>query len=219
MKGILCSLFFLTALSVAAQNNYIGKSDPEATAILKKLSSKYKNLKSLTANVSLVAENSQGQKVSSQSGQLFLKGNKYYLQMPGDVSFSDGVNIYNYDKSAKEIQITKVNIKDKTITPQRLFTDFYQKDFLYKLNDEEIRNGRKIQEIELTPIDKTQPYFKILLEIDKATNSLSGAKVFEKNGNKYFYNITSARLNVPLEDSKFVYDKNDFSGVEVIDLR
>lgn len=219
MKRILLILFAFVVYSVQAQNNYIGKSDPEAAAILKKVSAKYKTYKTLSSAFSLEVENGAGQKLGSRKGTIDIKGKKFYIAMDDEASFSDGVNIYNYDKSAGEVQITRVNPKDNTLTPQKLFSDFYEKDFLYKLNDEVKQKGKTIQLIELTPVDKTQPYFKVILEVDKATSHIAGARVFEKNGNKYIYNITSFKVNPVIPDSRFTFRQSDYPGAEIIDLR
>lgn len=218
MKRLFFLMLMAAAYSASAQNNYIGKNDPEATAILKKVSAKYKSFQTLTADILLTVENGQGQKTSSHSGKLYLKGNKYYIQMGDDASFSDGANIYNYDKDAKEIQVTRYNPDDKLITPQKLFTDFYKRDFLYKLN-ETSAGGAATQEIELTPVDKSQVYFKVLLDVDKSSKAITGAKIFEKNGNKYTYSIKAQKPNAAVPDSRFVFDAKAYPGVEVIDLR
>lgn len=219
MKRILLLLLIISIGTVHAQDNYIGKSDPEAKPVLKKVTAKYKSFKTFAADFQLTVENSQGQKVSSQKGQLEIKGNKYNILMNGDASFSDGADIYNFDKAANEIQITRVNPKDNTLTPQKLFTDFYEKDYLYKLNDEIRKNGKAIEQVELTPVDKTLPFFKVLLEVDKATSTIIGARVFEKNGTKYIYAITSLKPNISIPDSKFNFNKVSYPGVEVVDLR
>ena len=50
------------------------------------------------------------------------------------------------------------------ITPQKLFTNFYDADFLYKLNGEKSGN-KTLQEIELTPRDKDgKKYHKVYLD-------------------------------------------------------
>lgn len=219
MKKFLPILFVLAAYAVNGQNSYIGKSDPEAAAILKKVSAKYKTYKTLSTNFDLQVENGSGQNLASRKGTVDIKGKKFFIMMDDEASFSDGSNIYNYDKSAGEVQITRVNPKDNTLTPQKLFTDFYEKDFLYKLNDEVKQGGKTIQLIELTPVDKTQPYFKVVLEIDKASSQITGAKVFEKNGNKYIYSITSTKANAAIPDSRFVFKQSDYPGAEIIDLR
>lgn len=219
MKRIVLFLLTISFGTLQAQSNYIGKSDPEAKPIMKKVTAKYKSFKSFAADVQLIVENGQGQKTQAKKGQVEIKGSRYHLLMDGDASFSDGANIYNFDKSANEMQITRVNPKDNTLTPQKLFTDFYEKDYLYKLNDEIKKAGKTIAQIELTPVDKTLPFFKIILDIDKATSTIAGATIFEKNGTKYIYAITSLRPNVSLPDAKFTFNKSSYPGVEVVDLR
>lgn len=218
MKRFIFFILLLGGYSAYAQNNYVGKNDPEATVLLKKVTSKYKGYNSLSANVTLTVENGQGQKIASHSGKLYLKGNKYFIGMGDDASFSDGANIYNYDKDAREVQITRYNPNDNLITPQKLFTDFYKKDFLYKLNDAAAKEGTT-EVIELTPLDKAQAYFKVLLEVDKATKNIVGARVFEKNGNRYVYTISGQKTNTVIPDSKFSFNPKDYAGAEVIDLR
>lgn len=219
MSRIFLFIFVFIGFTAAAQNSYIGKNDPAAKQILQKVSSKYKSYKTLSSTFNLDIENSQGKKLGNQSGIIYIKGNKFRINTDGDAIFSDGKTIYNYNKDAKEIQLSYLDPKDNTITPQKLFTDFYDKDFLYKLNDEYKKGNQVIQEIELTPTDKTQAYFKILLNIDKASKNIVSAKVFEKNGNRYIYTIKSQKPNATISDTEFTYNPSSYAGVEVVDLR
>ena len=84
----------------------------------------------------------------------------------------------------------------------------------------ETKQGKKIvQEVELTPIDKTKPFFKVLVNIDKAAKVISSTKVFEKNGNRYTYSVLSMKTNAPLSDAMFVFDAGKYPKVEIVDLR
>ena len=148
-----------------------------------------------------------------------MKGSKYRISITGQEIFSDGSNVSTYDKSANEVTITKVDPTANAITPQKLFTNFYDKDFLYKLNGEKIVKGKTVQEIELTPIDKAKPFFKVLLYIDKASKTLNGAKLFEKAGNRYNYTVSKLNGNANITDAQFVFDAKKYPGVEVVDLR
>ena len=76
-----------------------------------------------------------------------------------------------------------------------------------------------MQEVELTPIDKSKTFFKVLVDVDKATQTIRQTKVFEKNGNRYTYSVSSMTTNVPLPDNLFVFDQKKYPKVEVIDLR
>ncbi len=130
-----------------------------------------------------------------------MKGSKYRVNISGQEIYSDGDNIWTYDKSANEVQLTKFDPSSNTITPQKMFTNFYDKDFLYKLNGEKKEGNKVVQEIELTPVDKTKTFFKVLVNVDKATKNIVSSKVFEKNGDRYIYTVNSMKTNTDLPES------------------
>jgi outer membrane lipoprotein-sorting protein len=148
-----------------------------------------------------------------------MKGSKYRISITGQEIFCDGSNVSTFDKAANEITITKIDPTVSTLTPQKLFTNFYDKDFLYKLNGDVKVNGKMQQEIELTPIDKSKPFFKVLVYVDKATNTISSTKVFERSGNKYTYAVTNMNTSTVVADTQFICDPKKYPGTEVVDLR
>jgi outer membrane lipoprotein-sorting protein len=219
MKKLFTSILLLTSIVTLAQPKGMGTNDAEAKKILDAVSGKFRSFKTVTAKFNLKIENAAGKVQGSKSGTVFMKGTKYRVSVTGQEIFCDGKNVWTYDKSPNEVQITQFDASASTITPQKLFTNFYDKDFLYKLNSEGKVAGKTIQEVELTPIDKTKPFFKVLVSIDKATQTITQTKVFEKNGNKYTYSIASMKTNAPLADNIFVFDQKNYKGVEVVDLR
>lgn len=148
-----------------------------------------------------------------------MKGVKYKVAITGQEIFCDGTTIWTYDVGAKEVQITELDNSSGSITPQKLFTNFYDKDFLFVLNPEVKRAGKTYQVVELTPIDKTKPFFKVVLEVDKSTKVIMSTRVFEKNGNRYLYAINTINTSSVIADDSFVFNAKKFPGVEVIDLR
>ena len=220
MKKLFTTILLLSPFLIYAQPpKGMGKSDPEAKKVLDAVSNKFKTYKTVTANFNLKVENAAGKVQGSKSGSVYLKGNKYRVSVTGQEIFSDGNTIWTYDKSANEVQVTSFDASASTITPQKLFTNFYDKDFLYKLNGE-TKSGRKtLQEVELTPIDKTKPFFKVLVSIDKGSQTIMQTKVFEKTGNKYTYTVSSFKPNGAIADNMFVFDAKNYKGVDVVDLR
>jgi outer membrane lipoprotein carrier protein len=195
------------------------KSDADAKKILDAVSAKFKSYKAVSAAFVYKVESAAGKMLSSKNGSVNMKGNKYYVSMAGQEIFCDGVTVSTYDKSANEVTITKVDNSASTITPQKLFTDFYDKDFLYKLNGEKKIGNKTLQEIEMTPNDKTKPFHKVYLLIDKSTTGIYSTKVLEKSGNRYIYTISSLNGNTAVADTKFIFDKKKYPNVEVVDLR
>ena len=219
MKNLLFSILLLTGFTAFAQPKGMGKNDMDAKKILDGVSAKFRSFKTITAKFNLKIENSAGKVQGTKSGVVNLKGTKYRINVTGQEIYSDGNTAWTYDKGSNEVQINKVERSSTTITPQKMFTNFYDKDFLYKTNPDAKVAGKMMQEIELTPIDKSKPFFKVLVHIDKATQTIRQTKVFEKNGNRYTYSIISMQTNTGLPDALFVFDTKKYPKVEVVDLR
>ena len=110
-------------------------------------------------------------------------------------------------------------LPSQTISPDKLFTNFYDKDFLYKLNGEVRLGARAVEEVELTPTDKTKSFFKALLYIDKVQHTLVSIKWFDKGGNRYTLDTSKLNGNAPFTDAQLAYNKSKFPGAEEVDLR
>jgi outer membrane lipoprotein-sorting protein len=212
-------LILLSSLNVIAQPKGMGKNDADAKKVLDDVSSKFKSFKTVNASFNLKIENAAGKVLGSKKGIVSMKGNKYRVSVTGQEIFFDGSNIWTYDNSSNEVQITKFDESANMITPQKLFTNFYDKDFLYKLNGETKSAGKTMQEVELTPIDKSKPFFKVLVNINKNSKTISNTKVFEKNGNRYTYSVSSMKTNTAIPDALFVFDAKKYPNVELVDLR
>jgi len=217
MKSILLlfSTFIITAVSVGQQ------SDPAAKKILDAVSAKFKTFKSVQATFTLRNEDSKGTLLGSKKGTVSLKGNRYRVSVAGTGQeiYCDGTNIWTYDKSSNEVTITKPDNSANTITMQKVFTNFYDKDFLYKLNGEKTVNKKVVQEIEMTPVDKTKPFHKVYLLVDKQNKTLYSTRILDKSGNVVVYTINTMNGSANLPDNLFVFDKSKYPGVEVVDLR
>ncbi len=217
MKKLFLSIIVLVATYIGwAQPKGMGSNDPEAKKILDGVSAKFKSFKAVQSKFSLKIENGAGKSIGSKSGTVYMKGTKYRVSLPNQEIFCDGSNVWTLDKSANEVTITRLDpSSNSTITPQKLFTNFYDRDFLYKLNGEK----KGLQEIELTPTDKSKPFFKVLVYVNKATKTISSTQVFENTRNKYTYAVSSMNTNASLSDATFQFNEKSYPGVHVEDLR
>jgi chaperone LolA len=221
MKRIitLSALAFTTLLATAqAGKNPVG-SDPEAKKILDAVSSRFKTFASPQATFTYQVENAQGKALSTKKGTVVMKGNKFKVNLDGMEIFSDGKTVWNYDKSANEVTVNNLNEGGSGMSPQKIFTNFYDKDFLYKLNGTKTVGGKAVHEIELTPTDKTRPYHKVYVLVDKSGNTITTARFLEKSGSRYSYTINSLKPSAVVPDADFVFNKGKYPGVEVVDLR
>ncbi len=216
MKNIyLSAILVVITLQASAQV----KTDPAAKSILDAVSTKFKTFATVQATFSYKIENGTGKALSNKTGSIMMKGTKYRVSFGGQEIFCNGSTVWNYDKSANEVTISKLDASSGMITPQKLFTNFYDKDFLYMLNGEKKVGTKTMQEIEMTPVDKSKPFHKVYVQVDKAAKSIYSTKVLENAGNRYTYTISTMKTNKPLADNQFVFDKTKYPGVEEVDLR
>jgi outer membrane lipoprotein carrier protein len=214
---MVASLMCIVIMGLAQTAN-----DPAAKKILDGVSTKFKTYKGVQAQFTLKVEDGKGKLQGSQKGVVYMKNSKYRVTLSGKENkeiFSDGTNTWTYDKASNEVTITKVDPSAKTITPQNLMTNFYDKDFLYKLNGEKKEGARTLQEIEMTPTDKSKTFHKVYVYVDKAKQGIYSTRVLDKNGNKYTYTVNSLNGSAAVSDQLFVFDKSKYPGVEEVDLR
>ncbi|MCA0381929.1 MAG: outer membrane lipoprotein carrier protein LolA [Bacteroidetes bacterium] len=211
MKHILFAIALLLALPAISQN------DPAAKALLDKVSKKFKGLTTVQGSYSLTVTTRAGKPAGKKSGQIFVKGTKYKITEQSMQILCDGKKVWKYEPAANEVSVSAVDNSSGAITPQKLFTNFYDKDFLYKLNGSANVNGKKVQEIEMTPTDKRKSFFKVYVYIDEAQNMIVSSKIYENSGNIYNYSISNLKTNAALADNLFAFDKAKYPGVEVIE--
>jgi chaperone LolA len=214
MKVIFSFLAGLLVLSPCFSQS----TDPAAKQILDQASAKIKSYKSIQATFTLQVQDAQGVSQGIKKGTLYMKGSRYIVMITGQEIYCDGKTIWTYDKSANEVTITKVDPVSGSISPQKLLTNFYDKDFLYKMNGEQKMGTKTVVEIEMTPTDKTQNFHKIYLYVDKKSHLVSSGKMLDKNGNRYIYTINSLNGAANLSDASFTFNKSKHPGVEEVNL-
>lgn len=212
-------IFLLLGLAITVLTGFSQGNDPAAKKVLDAVSNKFKTYKAVQSNFTLQVEDGNGKVQGTKKGIVYMKGSKYRVNITGQEIYSDGKNVWTYDKAANEVTITQLDASGAGFTPQKLFTSFYDKDFLYKLNGEKKEGAKTLQEIELTPVDKTKAFHKVYLLVDKKSQTIYSTRVLEKNGNKYSYTVNSLNSKAPIGDDMFVFNKSKYPGVEEVDLR
>lgn len=216
-------MFFAFALLVAASPMFAQgkatKTDPNAKKVLDAVSAKFKTFSTVKAGFTYKVENASGKALSTKTGTLSMKGSKYRVSFGGQEIFSDGKTVWNYDKSSNEVTVSNLDASSGMITPQKLFTNFYDKDFYSVLNGEKKTGAKTIQEIEMTPVDKSKAFHKVYIYVDKGAQTISSTKVLENSGTRYSYTVSNMVTNSAIPDAQFVFNKASYPGVEVVDLR
>jgi outer membrane lipoprotein carrier protein len=201
-------LFLMIGLSVAG----FAQNDPAAKKILDNVSSKMKSFKGVTANFTYVTKNKKNVKQGSVAGQISLKGQKYHIKQGSNLIISDGRKTWNYN-GENEVTIADVDNDAKTLTPQRLLSDFYDKDFTYKL----ISSKGAYNEIQMMPTDKRKNFKQVNVFVDKAKGLITKARIIDKSDNTVEFALTNVNTAVNIPDAKFFFDVKKYPKIEVIE--
>lgn len=196
----------------------IAQKDKAADKLLNTISSRYKKFKTIKADFTYSIESKADKAQEKQVGVIYTKGNKFKLDIAGQLIICDNATIWTYSKEVNEVQISHYNPKQATIRLDDIFT-MYDKGFLYKIIEEKKEAGKELAIVELTPKDKKKNFFKIKLTIDKTNQSIIKSVVFDKSGTIHTYTITNQFPNIKVNDKFFTFDPKSYKGVEVIDLR
>ena len=193
--------------------------DPEASALLKKVSAKYKAYTSSKTDYTIKIHFAEAKTDIVKKGTLYLKGAKFKMQIDEVISTCDGKNIWNYLPNEKQVQISVYDKADGNISPEKFFT-LWEKDYIYRIKEKKTVNGKNTAIIEMSPTTKKNGgIFKIDVTINTSTNELMSFLIYEKNGTRTTYTINTTTPNISLVETFFVFDAKQFPGVEVVDLR
>ncbi len=210
----LFSLFLFAGISLSAS----AQTDAKAKTILDNLSRNVSALKSLKTNFSLSLASANGKTKENKKGSLQMKGPKYHVALGTQEIFCDGKTVWTYLRDAGEVQVSNYNPSEQTLSPTKLFSNFYDKEYNYRFVGAKTVNGKAANVVELTP--KTAKQFKkVELAVDAKANTLVGGTFTEKNGTVYQYAVSGYTPNAPVSDAAFTFDAKKYKGVEVVDLR
>ncbi len=209
-------LFALAAICFTATAQ---AQDAKAKAILEGAQKKMSSLKTLKSGFTLKLVGKNGKAQDTKKGTFLMKGLKYHITIPGQEIICDGKTVWTYMKDANEVQISAYNPAEQTMSPTKLFTNFYDKEYSYRYLAARKVGGKAVDVIELQPAaGKGAQFTKVELAIDK-NGAIAGGNIFEKNGNQYQYEVNGFTPNAPLADSQFAFDAKAHPKVEVVDLR
>ena len=189
------------------------QKDPAAKAILDQVGSKVKGAKGILVSLQLISKNNKGKALGTKTISLKMKGDKYLLQQGAMEIVCDGATIYNYD-GANSISKSSVAESDQTLSPQKLLSGSYDKDFNFKLLSQDAGKAT----IELSPLDKRKNFQKVTLVVDKAKGALANATILDKSNNITDVKVVSINYATPLADKLFQFNRAKYpKNVEIFD--
>lgn len=219
MKQFTLSIIALSLCICCFAQDYMVQ-DSTAKVILDRTSKKLGNFSTIVADFELVIHDRAENTTSKNSGKIKIKGEKYYMESPGNQVHFDGTTMWSYVTDINEVTIVEPEEGESDFieNPALIFT-FYNRDFKYRLTGEVKVDDNWMYEIDLFPKILDQPYSRIKLFINKKSNMLYMVKTVGKDGIDYTIYIQDPKFNTLLDDSLFTFKPSDYKDIEVVDMR
>ncbi len=211
MKKI-TSYFLLFFIGVSIQGF---AQDKTAENLLNEVSTKmtsYTNMEiAFTSSLTNVDAGIEEGDEPPMKGNIILEGEKYNLDYIGNSFIFDGKKLYVINHDEKEIAINDgdFDTDDGFIYPSKLLT-FYKEGYTFKLGKTETIQGKKIQFVELTPIDSDSDIVKVELGIELETKHIYKLIQTGANSSKTTFTITSLKSNQKLQKNTFVFNRKSY---------
>jgi outer membrane lipoprotein-sorting protein len=200
-------IVLLSILNAGAQN------DPNAKKILDMVSAKVKSFTTINANFSINSISSKGKSNGIKTGIISIKGAKYVLVQGKMQVICDGVKTYNFD-GAKTITVTSLEESGQSLSPQKILSGDYAKDFVCKL----IGTKAGQSEIEMKPIDPRKNFSKVNVFVDNTKSMITKAVILDKSNNTLQVSFSNLVSNKALDNALFVFNKAKYpKNVEILD--
>ena len=206
MKKII--LLFIVA--IISNTIAISQNSEEAEKLLNKVSENIKSYDNIYINYTYTLFNSEEDINQTNKGSFVTEDDKWKFVMLDVTRIFDGDKLYTISPDDEEVTISTQNPDDEsTITPNKMLY-FYEEGYNFEMDIVQYVGRKKIQYIKLIPMDSDAEIKYILLGVDIEFSQIY--KVIETgvNDTQTTIAIVDFEVNLPLEESLFVFDKEKY---------
>ena len=206
MKKII--LLFIVA--IISNTIAISQNSTEAEKLLNKVSENIKSYSNIYINYTYTLFNSEEDINQTNKGSFVTEDDKWKFVMLDVTRIFDGDKLYTISPDDEEVTISTQNPDDEsTITPNKMLY-FYEEGYNFEMDIVQYVGRKKIQYVKLIPMDSDAEIKYILLGVDIEFSQIY--KVIETgvNDTQTTIAIVDFEVNLPLEESLFVFDKEKY---------
>ena len=206
MKKII--LLFIVA--IISNTIVISQNSEEAEKLLNKVSENIKSYDNIYINYTYTLFNSEEDINQTNKGSFVTEDDKWKFVMLDVTRIFDGNKLYTISPDDEEVTISTQNPDDEsTITPNKMLY-FYEEGYNFEMDIVQYVGRKKIQYVKLIPMDSDAEIKYILLGVDVEFSQIY--KVIETgiNDTQTTIAIVDFEVNLPLEESLFVFDKEKY---------
>ena len=217
MKNLFIILLAFIGIPALAQSQYT--PDTEAKSILDKTAQALQKTTGAQAAFTLTIENNQTNEKQTLSGALWLKGNKFKLVADDIETYYNGKTQWVYMVDEDEVTVSTPTADELQDINPTLIISSYKTGYKLKKDSDATVDGKAAFVVCIYPDDRTKPYHRIEILIEKSSYNILSINTYGKNGTNTLIKIKKYERDVSLADSLFAFDEKKYPNAEVIDLR
>ena len=203
-------VILLFIIAIVSNTIAISQNSEEAEKLLNKVSENIKSYDNIYINYTYTLFNSEEDINQTNKGSFVTEDDKWKFVMLDVTRIFDGYKLYTISPDDEEVTISTQNPDDEsTITPNKMLY-FYEEGYNFDMDIVQYVGRKKIQYVKLIPMDSDAEIKYILLGVDVEFSQIY--KVIETglNDTQTTIAIVDFEVNLPLEESLFVFDKEKY---------
>ncbi len=203
-------VILLFIIAIVSNTIAISQNSEEAEKLLNKVSENIKSYDNIYINYTYTLFNSEEDINQTNKGSFVTEDDKWKFVMLDVTRIFDGDKLYTISPDDEEVTISTQNPDDEsTITPNKMLY-FYEEGYNFEMDIVQYVGRKKIQYVKLIPMDSDAEIKYILLGVDVEFSQIY--KVIETglNDTQTTIAIVDFEVNLPLEESLFVFDKEKY---------
>ena len=222
MKKFIPSILVLLVLSnhLFSQTDTSVLQDPAAEPYLDRIAELFNEKDAYQLEFRYEVESTTENYKVEDYGSVIIKGQKYKLKTEEGEVFYDGIKMWTYNPSNKEVYITtpEANDMDQLLTVPFVLMNRYRDYFKYKLKGDVTIDSKIYNEIELYPINLDCSYSSLKIQIEKSSGRLYSFTLQQKNGVYFRIFVTEIIRNIKIPDNTFTWNKAQNPDILIIEL-
>jgi outer membrane lipoprotein-sorting protein len=190
-----------------AQNN--------AQGLLKKTLDKMSSYKNFKSDLTYSMVNKQNNIHEKKTGTILVEGDKFRIEIMGQIIISDGKDMWTVIKDSKEVMLSTLDPNDPSnVSPTKILEEYSD----YKAKFERGQRKRTLKTLLLTSRKKAT-FDKVTIVIDASRFLVKRFSLYDNDGNVFTYDIYNFKANIIFPKGTFTYNPKEFPGYELEDMR
>ncbi len=209
--------FWIVVLLVFSFWGLQAQSKKEAEKLMESVINKIASYNNFEADLSYTMVNTEMNIDEKKTGKIYVAGDKYRIEMSGQMIISDGKTLWTYLEDSQEVMVSNVEDNDESISPTKILTS-YNKDYDARFDKDATYKNSNLKLIVLKP-SKGKNFEKMSVLVNEKKMMLENFSVYDQNGNVFTYHIIDLKPNLDLPKGTFTFDPKKYPDVEVVDMR